>query len=486
MVDRNTIFGGMMTNQGVAKKTNCDALGVPWEPSHMLIGDAGGTDPIPRPDQTQLINQVHRAQLNQLRVSPTDPNVLIAEVVLPPDIGGWWMRELALEDKDGVFSAVASVAPSYKPLLAQGSGRNQVVRMHIITNGTGNIQLKIDPSVVLATREYVDLNRQEIEALIAQASALPVGTIVAFPTDSLPPGFLELDGSSHSSNAYPDLSRYLAGTYNNGSEQLGYFRLPESRGEFFRGWDHGRGVDTRRDLGSSQLGTVVAYDSNAPGGASVDIIRSTAAQAAADPYDPAIYPGLSITFTTTGLNHGPGLSDGGVTRPRNIAVMWCIKAWNAPINQGNVDVAALVPLAAEATESHRGTASIATDAQVSGGVDDSAIVTPKKLRRGFAISLATNGYVALPSWLGGLILQWGYVQAPLYSSANTFIEMPITWPIAFPTKIRAVANSIVTGITPLAFTNTSIEARTETGAVWIYSSGTAGASPILSYIAVGY
>jgi phage-related tail fiber protein len=156
MVDQNSIFGGMLTTLGAAKKTNCDALGIPWEPRYMLIGDANGTDPVPSPAQTKLINQRYRAQLNQLRVSPTDDNVLIAELVLPPDIGGWWIRELALEDKDGVFSAVANVAPSYKPLLAQGSGRNQVVRMHIITSGTSNIQLKIDPSVVLATREYVD------------------------------------------------------------------------------------------------------------------------------------------------------------------------------------------------------------------------------------------------------------------------------------------------------------------------------------------
>lgn len=156
MVDKNTIFGGMLTTLGANKKTNCDALGIPWEPKYMLIGDANGTDPVPSPSQTRLINQVYRAQLNQLRVSDKDENVLIAELVLPPDVGGWWIRELALEDKDGVFCAVSNVAPSYKPLLEQNSGRNQVVRMHIITNGTSNIQLKIDPSVVLATREYVD------------------------------------------------------------------------------------------------------------------------------------------------------------------------------------------------------------------------------------------------------------------------------------------------------------------------------------------
>ncbi|WP_350649076.1 phage tail protein [Pseudomonas sp. HY13-MNA-CIBAN-0226] len=161
MVDKNTIFGGLLTTAGVAKKTNCDALGVPWQPKFMLIGDAAGGDPVPDPAQTKLINQVYRAQLNQLYVSPTDDKVLIAELVLPPDVGGWWIRELALEDSDGVFSAVANAAPSYKPLLSQGSGRNQVVRMHIIINSTANIELKIDPSVVLATRAYVDLKVME-------------------------------------------------------------------------------------------------------------------------------------------------------------------------------------------------------------------------------------------------------------------------------------------------------------------------------------
>lgn len=180
MVDKNSIFGGMLTTQGAAKKTNCDALGIPWEPRYMLIGDANGTDPVPSSSQTKLVNQVYRAQLNQLRVSPTDDTVLIAELVLPPDVGGWWIRELALEDKDGVFSAVANAAPSYKPLLAQGSGRNQVVRMHIVTSGTANIQLKIDPSVVLATREYVDqkvleeLGKLDFKHSVRVATTAPV------------------------------------------------------------------------------------------------------------------------------------------------------------------------------------------------------------------------------------------------------------------------------------------------------------------------
>jgi len=171
MVDKNSIFGGMLTTLGAAKKTNCDALGIPWELSYMLIGDANGTDPVPDPSQTGLINQVYRAQINQLYVSPTDDRVLVAEVVLPPDVGGWWIRELALEDKDGVFSAVANAPPSYKPLLGQNSGRHQVVRVHVITSSTANIQLKIDPSVVLATREFVETRiREELYKLDSKQS----------------------------------------------------------------------------------------------------------------------------------------------------------------------------------------------------------------------------------------------------------------------------------------------------------------------------
>lgn len=156
MVDVNTKFGGLLTKHGAAKKTNCDALGLPWKLTHMLLGDGGGENKVPNADQTALVREVYRAQLNALYVSPTDANVLVAEIIVPPDIGGWWIRELALEDDAGVFSAVGNCAPSYKPALAQGAGRNQIIRMHIITHSTNNIQLKIDPSVVLATRSFVE------------------------------------------------------------------------------------------------------------------------------------------------------------------------------------------------------------------------------------------------------------------------------------------------------------------------------------------
>ncbi|NWA04811.1 phage tail-collar fiber domain-containing protein [Pseudomonas gingeri] len=502
MVNQNSIFGGMLTNAGAAKKTNCDALGIPWQPSFMLIGDANGADPVPAPEQTKLINQVYRAPLNQLYVSPTDANVLVAELVLPPNVGGWWIRELALEDVDGVFSAVANCAPSYKPLLVQGSGRNQVVRMHIVTSNTANIQLKIDPAVVLATREYVDtsiiaaLNKQdfkhsvqvattapivlsglqtvdgvalaagarvlvkdqaagkdngiclvaagawpraadadtsievtpglfvhveqgavggdsiwqlitdapiilgttplafemiagrtgviagtytkltvdkngrviagtspatlagygitdayskgEVDSKVAQASSLPVGSMVAFPKATVPPGFLELDGSVQSIATYPDLAMYLGTSFNKGDEGAGNFRLPESRGEFLRGWDHGRGVDAGRAVGSYQVGTLVGSDYDGLGTQTMGSAVSTnpnsgPSHIGADPVIASQYPNASVVTGAGAAINTPGVAPNlfGVNRPRNLAVMWCVKAWNTPINQGSIDIAAL-------------------------------------------------------------------------------------------------------------------------------------------------
>ncbi|QPL45010.1 phage tail protein [Halomonas sp. A40-4] len=163
MIDENSTFGGFLTTVGEAKQANANALKTPWKLTHLLLGDANGSDPVPDPDQTQLVNQVHRAAINQLSIDPDNPGILIAEVVLPPNIGGWWIRELGIEDEDGDFVAVANCPPSYKPLLAQGSGRNQVVHMHLILSNTANVELKVDPAVVLATREYVDIQRRQHE-----------------------------------------------------------------------------------------------------------------------------------------------------------------------------------------------------------------------------------------------------------------------------------------------------------------------------------
>ena len=156
MIDLNSQFFAILTKVGEAKQANADALGIPWNISQMGVGDANDTDPIPDRLQTKLINERRRAPLNQLMIDPLNASVLIAEQVIPADVGGWWVREIGLYDSDGDLIAVANCAPSYKPLMSQGSGRTQIVRMNFVISSITNVVLKIDPAIVLATRDYVD------------------------------------------------------------------------------------------------------------------------------------------------------------------------------------------------------------------------------------------------------------------------------------------------------------------------------------------
>lgn len=156
MTDQNSQFFAMLTAVGEAKQANADALGIAWKITHMSVGDANGTEPIPNRLQTTLLNERRRAPLNQLKVDPNNTSILIAEQVIPEDVGGFWIREVGLHDEAGDLVAIANCAPSYKPQLSQGSGRTQVVRMNFIVSSAANVELKIDPSVVLATRKYVD------------------------------------------------------------------------------------------------------------------------------------------------------------------------------------------------------------------------------------------------------------------------------------------------------------------------------------------
>lgn len=156
MIDQNSQFQAILTAIGEAKQANADALGTPWTFAQMGVGDANGTDPFPDRLQTKLINERRRAPLNQLKPDPKNAGIIIAEQVIPENVGGFWIREIGLYDTDGDLVAVANCAPTFKPLLTQGSGRTQIIRMNLIVSSLANIVLKIDPAVVLATREYVD------------------------------------------------------------------------------------------------------------------------------------------------------------------------------------------------------------------------------------------------------------------------------------------------------------------------------------------
>ncbi|QSL86795.1 phage tail protein [Pseudomonas atacamensis] len=588
----------LLTNAGIAYETACKAAGVPIKLTHFSVGDGNDKVYNPSATATALAREVWRGPINALFQDEKNPSWLLAEVTIPPDVGGWYVREAGLWTDTGILYAIVKYPESFKPVLAtSGSGKEFYIRSIFETSNASLVTLLIDDTVVKATRAWVmsylaeelgkldgkqsvrvaatgnvvlkgaqqidgvavvagdrvllpsqtlakdnglwivansdwvratDANssakvtpgltvmveegvangdslwhlttnapinlgttaltfkmlagrtgiaagtyksltvdeygrataganpetlagfgikdsytKAEVEALIAKASALPVGSIVAFPVDAPPPGFLELDNSVKSSATYPDLSAYLGGKFNKGDEGVGNFRLPEARGEFLRGWDHGRGVDSGRGLGSYQTDTLQNItgvfdgylDITSASGAFEKSNLNTAPNPVSqkNAYHAVTFDASRVARTST------------ETRPRNIAVIWCIKAWNASVNQGNIDIAALAVLAQQATELNQGTAKVATQTQTDSGTDDKTVVTPKKMRWGFSIGISENlgsSYVVFPTWLGGLIIQWGMTNA-IASGANYLQAFPIAFPLFVPAVFTTYPNAAV-------------------------------------------
>ncbi|ENT6811027.1 phage tail protein [Enterobacter kobei] len=155
----------------------------------MAIGDGGGTLPVPDPNQTKLVKEVWRHSLNKISQDKKNKNYVVAELLIPPETGGFWMREMGLYDDTGTLIAVGNMAESYKPALAEGSGRAQTVRMVIMVSDIESVELTIDTSMVMATQDYVDVKIAEHE----QSRRHPDATLTA-------KGFTQLSNATDSAS----------------------------------------------------------------------------------------------------------------------------------------------------------------------------------------------------------------------------------------------------------------------------------------------
>lgn len=330
----------ILTNQGAARLANAAALGTKLNLTQMAVGDANGTLSTPDPAQTKLINQKRIAPLNLLTVDPANASQIIAEQIIPENEGGFWIREIGLYDDDGILIAVANCPETYKPQLQEGSGRTQTIRMILIVSSTSAITLKIDPSVVLATRQYVDDKIIEVKAyadnlLVAHIAAadphaqylkaadidkyMPVGFPLPWPQATAPDGWLKCNGAPFDKAKYPK----LAVAYPSGN-------LPDLRGEFIRGWDDGRGVDNGR--------VILTYQDDAIRNISgfFDQMYGQVGGARTGPFFDSSTP--SVRYYTTLNNSGVdayrnlGFDAGRVVpvasenRPKNIAFNYIVRA----------------------------------------------------------------------------------------------------------------------------------------------------------------
>lgn len=345
-----TKYYAVLTNVGAAKLAKATALGAQVEITQMAVGDGNGALPTPNPAQTALVHELRRAPLNSLSIDPNNTNQIIAEQVIPEDVGGWWIREIGLFDKDGDMIAVANCAETYKPQLQEGSGRVQIVRMILIVSNTAAVTLKIDPSVVLATRQYVDDKVIEVksyaDSLLAAhladadphpqylkitdiAKYTPVGVPLPYPSATPPTGWLKCNGAVFDKVKYPG----LAAVFPSGN-------LPDLRGEFIRGWDDSRGIDNGRALLSSQGHSLRDHSHNQQVWTGSNTTSSTIGQAgsyaplatggdggiAYTDREPQSLPSAVRAVSTRGVASDNAANIGTETRPRNIAFNYIVRA----------------------------------------------------------------------------------------------------------------------------------------------------------------
>ena len=299
----SAIYFAIPTNVGQAKIANAIALGVPLKITAMGVGDGGGQPVTPDPAMTALPGEQRRAPINTLFQDPLNPSQLVAEQILPEDVGGWWVRCVGLYDETGTLIAIANAPDTYKPLLTSGSGRTQTIRIVLIVSNTSAVELKIDPAVVLATRKYVD------EVAL---SSYPVGAPIPWPTAVPPTGYITMTGQSFSAATYPKLAIAYPSLV-----------LPDMRAEFIRGWDGGRGIDTGRAILGTQVSATESHTHRVTTGINTDSTRDQNGNLSSDPLAVKSINGASIVQQTSTRVESFG---GSETRPRNIAFNYIVRA----------------------------------------------------------------------------------------------------------------------------------------------------------------
>ncbi len=181
-------FKTVITDTGAKKLAQAAAPdGKPVRLTHMAVGDGGGTLPTPDSKQTRLVHEVWRHTVNRVILDATHQNRIIAELVIPPETGGFWIREIGVFDEHGDLIAVGNTAESYKPIVAEGSGRAQTFRTILTVSSTASVALTVDNTMVMATVDYVDDKLKEHE----QSRRHPDASLTA-------KGFVQLSSATNS------------------------------------------------------------------------------------------------------------------------------------------------------------------------------------------------------------------------------------------------------------------------------------------------
>lgn len=270
-------YYSLITEYGLNKQIQALNSGQTIKLTKMAVGSGDGEI---TQSQTTLQEQKYEFFINSIEVDENNKNQLIATGVIPSDIGGFYIKEVGVFDDSGNLFAIGKIAPTYKPLLSEGSAKDLTIKFYLQVENVNNIELKIDPSVVIATRKWTldnlnkkadkldvytkkeTFNQDEINALI------PAGTIIQSASKSTPNGYLKCNGASISRVSYQKLFKVIGTTF--GSDDNNTFRLPDLRGRFIRGFSDGSSIDSGRGFGSSQGSAIGRHIHLLPTGAGSD------------------------------------------------------------------------------------------------------------------------------------------------------------------------------------------------------------------------
>lgn len=457
----------LLTNAGIAYETACKAAGTPIKLSQISVGDGGGTVYNPAATATALKREVWRGPLNALFQDDKNPSWLLAEVTIPPEVGGWYVREAGLWTDTGILYAIVKYPESFKPVLAtSGSGKEFYIRSVFETSNASLVTLLIDDTVVKATRAWViDYVANELTKLdgkpsaraattgpIVLSGAQTVDSVAVVAGDRVLVGFQAaakdngiyiasngawLRASDADSSAKVTPGMYLSveeGAVNGDSVWLLVTNGPISLGTTALTFEM---IGGRPNLSSGSYRSVT-----------VDKYGRVIAGS-----NPTTLAGYGIDIATQGEAEAPSAQD-------NAKPMTALRVFQA-----------IAKRVVQATETVKGIASIATQAQVNAGSGDDVIVTPAKLRIGFAVSFSSAGYVVFPTWLGSLIIQWTSSAAITPGATGAAY-----WPIAFPNAcIWAIASPLANAGNANA--GNVVAGGVSTYAVNLYNWGSAISSP---------
>lgn len=364
-------FYSLITDIGINKLIEAKANNQDVFLEYFAIGDGGNSYYEPEKTQTALVNERYRTSISRAYQDKNILNRLVIECALPADVGGYFIREAGVFDNTGNLFAIAKVPESYKPIQQEGATKDVFIRIFVELENSDDVNLIIDPNVQIISKEQLDLhdkdesahsglinahsvdgyhagnnenevaisNGQKCEKLNADMlngyhagnkanevcllnsnglvpkenlpSTVPAGAVMSFAMINPPDGWLIADGREVSRNNYAELFKAIGLIFGSG-DGSNTFNLPDLRGEFIRGFDKDKGVDKDREFGSFQPDELKAHTH----------ITYYGRQNTENDWPHH----WSLTDQWAGGQTSNSQPSGGIeTRPRNIALLYCIK-----------------------------------------------------------------------------------------------------------------------------------------------------------------